>query len=142
MPRRSGGTQVKVENLREVASQIRQTGDQDLKRQLREANKSVAEMVVRAALPNVPVRSGRLKASVRSTATQKAAYGRAGRANTVPYAAAIHWGEGAGNVGGGSSARGRNIAGRPFLWNAADQTINRAVREYEDKVQDLLDKVR
>lgn len=140
MPNPNQARQIKVENLREVQKAIRDTGDQELKKQLRLANKNVAEMVVRAALPNVPVKTGRLRQSIRATATQKAAYGKAGRANTVPYAAAIHWGEGAGNVGGGVSRRNRNIPGRPFLWNAADQVINRAVEEYEDQIQDLLDR--
>lgn len=142
MPNPASRTQVKVENLREVQAQIRRSGDQGLKKGLRDANKSVSEMVVREALPNVPVLTGRLRRSVRATATQRAAYGRAGRAGTVPYAAAIHWGEGAGNVGGGASRRNRNIRGRPFLWDAADRTINRAVKEYEQQIQDLLDKVR
>lgn len=130
-----------VENLKEVQKMIRDLGDAELRKQLREANKSVAQMVVDAALPNVPVRSGKLRQSVKASATQSAAYGKAGSAVRVPYAAAIHWGEGSGNVGGGSSRRNRNIQGRPFLWEAADQTINQAVNEYENQIQDLIDKV-
>lgn len=134
-----------VENLRELQSQIRALGDTELRRQLREANKSVSQMVVDAALPNVPVRSGKLRASVKAAATQTAAYGKAGSPSRVPYAAAIHWGEGSGNVNfssGGSVGRpGRNVRGHPFLWDAADRTLNRAVREYEDQIQDLLDRV-
>ena len=136
---------VDVENLKEVQRMIRDVGDAELKKQLRQANKSVAQMVVDAALPQVPVRSGKLRQSVKATATQAAAYGKAGTPSRVPYAAAIHWGEGAGNVNfstGGTVGRpARNIRGRPFLWNAADQTINRAVREYEDQIQNLIDKV-
>lgn len=131
--------QVKVDGLDQLRRQVRQINP-DLGRELRATNKSVAEMVVQAALPNVPVRSGRLRRSVKATATQKAAYGKAGTPARVPYAAAIHWGEGAGNVGGGASRRNRNIQGRPFLWDAADRTINRAVAEYEDAIQDLLDR--
>lgn len=134
-----------VENLKELQKQIRDLGDAELRRQLREANKSVSEMVVRAALSNVPVRSGKLRASVKASATQTAAYGKAGSAVRVPYAAAIHWGEGSGNVnfttGGTVGRANRNIRGNPFLWNAADETLNRAVREYEDQIQDLIDRV-
>jgi HK97 gp10 family phage protein len=130
-----------VENLKQVQKMIRDLGDTELRKQLREANKNVAQMVVDAALPNVPVRSGKLRASVKASATQTAAYGKAGSPVRVPYAAAIHWGEGSGNVGGGSNRRGRNIQARPFLWDAADRTINRAVKEYEDQIQDLIDKV-
>ena len=128
---------VEVENLKELQAQIRALGDVELRRQLREANKNVAQMVVDAALPDVPVRSGKLRASVKASATQTAAYGKAGSPARVPYAAAIHWG-----TGSRSARRGpHNITGRPFLWEAADRTINRAVREYEDQIQQLVDRV-
>jgi len=132
---------IKVENLKEVSRMVRDVGDTELKKQLRQANKNVSQIVVDAALPMVPVKTGKLRQSVKAQATQTAAYGKAGSPVRVPYAAAIHWGEGSGNVGGGSSRRNRNIQGRPFLWDAADQTINRAVAEYEQQVQDLIDRV-
>jgi len=136
---------VEVENLKELQARIRDLGDAELRKQLRETNKDVAQMVVDAAAPKVPVRSGKLLQSVKAMATQSAAYGKAGSPARVPYAAAIHWGEGSGNVNfttGGTVGRpNRNIRGRPFLWEAADETINRAVRKYEDAIQDLLDKV-
>jgi hypothetical protein len=135
---------VEVENLREIQRAIRQAGDTDLGRELRATNKTVAQIVVDAALPHVPVRTGKLRASVKASATQTAAYGKAGTPARVPYAAAIHWGEGTGNVNfktGATVGRPlRNIEGRPFLWDAADRTINRAVREYEEAVQDVFDK--
>lgn len=125
---------------------IRDLGDTELRKQLKDANKSVAQMVVDAALPNVPIgKTGNLQRSVKASATQTAAYGKAGSPARVPYAAAIHWGEGAGNINHTTGATvgrpARNIRGRPFLWDAADRTINRAVREYEDQIQDLIDKV-
>lgn len=136
---------IEVEGAKELRKVFRDLGDKDLGKQLRAANKTVSQMVVEAALPNVPVRSGRLRRSVKALATQTAAYGKAG-SNAVPYAAAIHWGEGAGNVNatsGGSFKRpARNIAGHPFLWDAADQVLDRAVKEYEDAVQQILDGVR
>jgi hypothetical protein len=142
---------VEVENLREIQRAIRQAGDTDLGRELRATNKTVAQIVVDAALPHVPVgtskydkHKGALRASVKASATQTAAYGKAGTPARVPYAAAIHWGEGTGNVNfktGATVGRPlRNIEGRPFLWDAADRTINRAVREYEEAVQDVFDK--
>lgn len=136
---------VDVVNLKEVQKMIRDVGDTELRKQLREANKSVAQMVVDAALPNVPVKTGKLRQSVKALATQTAAYGKAGSPARVPYAAAIHWGEGAGNVNASTGATfgrpARNIRGRPFLWDAADRTINRAVNEYEDQIQQLIDRV-
>jgi hypothetical protein len=128
---------VDVEGVKELQARIRDLGDAELRKELRDANKSVAQAVVDAALPNVPARSGRLRQSVKASATQTAAYGKAGSPARVPYAAAIHWG-----TGPRPGTRGpHNIIGRPFLWDAADQTINRAVREYEDMIQDLIEKV-
>lgn len=129
---------VEVEGAKELRARIRDFGDAELRKELREANKSVAQAVVDAALPNVPVgKTGNLKRWVRASATQTAAYGKAGSPALVPYAAAIHWG-----TGPRPGTRGpHNITGRPFLWDAADQTINRAVREYEDMIQNLIEKV-
>ena len=136
---------MEVENLKETAAMIRRLGDDDLKRQLKEANKDVAQMVVDAATPNVPVRSGKLLRSVKAAATQTSAYGKAGTPSRVPYAAAIHWGEGTGNVNATTGATfgrpNRNIRGRPFLWEAADATLHQAVRKYEDALDELIDKV-
>jgi hypothetical protein len=136
---------IEVEGAKELRKIFRDIGDKNLGKELRAANKTVSQIVVEAALPNVPVRSGKLRRSVKALATQTAAYGKAG-SKAVPYAAAIHWGEGVGNVHASSGATfkrpGRNIRGVPFLWDAADQTINRAVREYEDAVQKILDGVR
>jgi len=136
---------VEVENLKELQARIRDLGDAELRKQLRDANKSVSQMVVDAALPNVPVRSGRLRQSVKASASPTAAYGKAGSPARVPYAAAIHWGEGSGNVNHTTGATvgrpARNIRGHPFLWDAADRTLNRAVKEYEDEIQKLIDRV-
>lgn len=143
---------IEVEGAKELRKIFRDLGDKNLGRELRAANKTVSQIVVEAALPNVPVgtapwdkHKGALRRSVKALATQTTAYGKAG-SKSVPYAAAIHWGEGMGNVhasGGGSFKRpNRNIQGHPFLWDAADQTVNRAVREYEDAVQKILDGVR
>jgi len=136
---------IEVVNLKEVQAAIRRLGDTLLKDQLKSANKNVAQMIVDAALPEVPVRTGKLRQSVKATATQTAAYGKAGTPARVPYAAAIHWGEGAGNVnfstGSTVGRANRNIKGRPFLWDAADRVVNRAVKEYEDQIQQLIDRV-
>lgn len=135
-------TEVKVEGVTELARQLRRAGA-GTKDAVKDANRSAAEKVVRAALPNVPVRTGRLKASVRALASQKSGRAVAGKA-AVPYAAAIHWGEGSGNVnfGGGGSVRrpNRNIRGNPFLWEAADRMLNQVIEEYEGEISDLLDR--
>lgn len=136
-------TEVKVEGLTELRAQLRRAGGPALAKEVQKANKNAAEKVVRAALPNVPVRTGRLKASVRALASQTSGRAVAGKAR-VPYAAAIHWGEGAGNVNHRTGATvgrpERNVQGRPFLWEAADRMLAQVIETYEGDINDLLER--
>ena len=131
---------VKVEGAKELRKAFKQAGDKDLLNALKTANKSAAELVVEKALPSVPVKTGRLKASVRSTATQRQGAVRAGKAG-VPYAAAVHWGRKVGNVGSPPGNRkARNpIQARPFLWNAAQRSRALVVDQYGTQIQQVLD---
>lgn len=131
---------VKVEGAKELRKAFKQAGDKDLLNALKAANKSAAQLVVEKALPAVPVRSGRLKASVRATATQRQGVARAGR-SSVPYGAAIHWGRKRGNVGSppGNRIAANPIRGRPFLWNAAQRGRQLVVEQYGTQIQHVLD---
>lgn len=125
---------VQVEGAKELRATLRQLADKDLQKALREANKTVSQLVVDAALPNVPVRTGKLRASVKALATQTTAYGKAGKAN-VRYAPAVHWG-----TGPRPGLRGpHNIKRRPFLLDAAQKVTPKAVDAYQDAIQKLLD---
>lgn len=126
---------VQVEGAKEVRTLLRSTGDKELPKALRDANKTVSQLIVDAVLPNVPVHTGRLKASVKALATQTTAYGKAGSAR-VPYAPAVHWG-----TGPRTGQKGpHNIRRRPFLLDAATRVKDRAVKQYEDAIQDLFNK--
>lgn len=117
---------VRINGLREVRSALRKIG-QGLPAALRDAQRAAAQIVVDRALPNVPVRTGRLKGSVRALGSQ--ASGRAVAGNgRVPYAAAIHWGR----------KRSGAFPGRPFLWNAAEEARDDVVRHFEDALDDLI----
>lgn len=133
---------IEVEGATELRRAIIRAGDKELGKKLKRANLSAAEMVVRSALPNIPVRSGRLQASVKAIASQTSGKARAGAAR-VPYAAAVHWGEGTGNVNHTTGATfgrpARNIRGRPFLWEAADRMLHQVIEAYEGEIDDLLD---
>lgn len=121
---------VEVHGAKELRAAIRHAGDEGLKAELKRTNKSAAEVVAEKALPNVPVRSGRLKATVRALGSQKAGRALAGSAG-VPYAAAIHWGR---------KTRGV-IQGRPFLWDAAQEHKAEVVAEYERGMERLFDQI-
>jgi hypothetical protein len=130
---------IRVEGADELRRALRQAGN-GLSAALAAANKNAASIVVRSALPYVPVRTGRLKRSVRALGSQRSGRAVAGR-RAVPYAAAIHWGRRRGNVGSPPGNRkGRNpIAANPFLWEAAQRELPRIEPEYRDEVQRIID---
>lgn len=128
---------VNVEGLKELRRAIKETGDKELPKALQRANKAAAERVVRAALPNVPVRTGRLRSAVRATGSQSAGRALAGGAR-VPYAQAVHWG-----TGPRPGLRGpHDIKRRPFLWDAAQRQVGAVATEYEAEIDKLMDAVR
>lgn len=124
-----GKPHIKVEGLRELSKQLRQLGDVDLKAGLRDANKSLAAQVVQRALPNTPVRTGRLAASVRGLGSQQSATVKAGSAS-VPYAATIEYGR---------KKRGF-IAPTMFLHKAAEPVDRDAADEYLKIIDELIRK--
>lgn len=138
------GIAVEVTGLREFRAALRRM-DKGLAREMAKVHHRIAETVIAAALPNVPVgATGKLKASVRAGATVRQAIGRAGSAK-VPYAAAIHWGEGSGNLnfttGRTVGRANRNIPARPFLWAAAQKVERQVIDIYGDAIDDLIDRV-
>lgn len=134
---------VQVEGVDELRAAIRAIKDKELAGQLKDSNKSAAQIVVDRALPNVPVRSGRLRSSVRALGSQRSGQAKAGKAN-VPYAAAIHWGRRAGNVGRppGNRTGASPIGGRPFLWDAAQAVESQVAEQYERDIDRLMDAIR
>lgn len=128
---------VEVEGLRELGAAVRRLKDRDLSEAVKRANKNAAEKVVERALPNVPVRQGNLRASVKALGTQRSGKAKAGK-KTVPYAAAVHWG-----TGPRPGQRGpHNIARRPFLWDAAQLLRPSIANEYETEMNRLVDAFR
>lgn len=136
---------VEVDGAKELRRILNRIGDQDLRDELKRANRSAASIVVQRALPKVPVgETGKLRRSVRALASQNSARVRAGTAR-VDYAAAIHWGRGTGNInyrnGRRTTARGGPIKGRPFLWNALNASRNSVARVYAKHIDNLTRKI-
>lgn len=92
---------IEVENLREVAKQLRDLGDAGAKKSLRLANKAGAEIVAAEARNRAPVRTGRLRSSIRATAGQTYASVAGGGAKApyfgfADYGNKVHSGHGVG----------------------------------------------
>lgn len=120
---------VRVEGLDELRRNLRRVKDADLDAEMKEIHADLAREVIQRAQPNVPVKSGKLRASLRSTGTVRDAVGRVGKAS-VPYAAPIHWGW-----------KARGIPPRPFLTDAAEALERGIVDRYDRQVADMLDRV-
>lgn len=131
--------QVEIEGARELAALLRQIGDKDLQKALRQTHKAVAALVEHRAESLVKVRTGNLQSAIRAGGTLTAAVVRAG-SSKVKYAAANHWGRKTGNVGSPPGNHpGKNVVqGNPFLWNAGEQVTPAALALYERQVSDVM----
>ena len=91
-------------------------------KELREAGKDAAGMIVPTARSFAPRRTGTLAGSIRPLASGSSFAVAAGGA-AVPYARPIHWGW-----------PRRNIAANPFITRAADAQQNQVLAVFKDHV--------
>lgn len=119
-------TGIKVQNLREVNKALRAVGvPADA---VKKAGKDSAEVVMNEARALVPVRSGKLRNSIRLGATARGKITiRAGNNTTVPYANPIHWGWFA-----------RRIKPSPFFVKALGYTRDQVYKQYFAQVDKLI----
>lgn len=120
---------IEVEGLKELRKKLRQVKDSALNDEMKAIHVALAAEITRRALPRVPVDSGALKASVRSSGTVRDAVGRVGK-KAVPYAPIIHWGW-----------PKRGIPRRQFLRDAAEVLERDIVDRYDDAVASMLERV-
>lgn len=117
---------IEVEGAKDVRKQIRafdrRVGD------LKAAHRAASEVVAKQARIDVPTRSGKLKRTVRPTASQVGGFVSAGWGARVRYAGVIHFGN--------PRKKGRLgvIRPQPFIYEAADRRQYDVVQAYEDHV--------
>jgi hypothetical protein len=99
---------VEVQGINRLARALKEA-DEGLADSLKMAHIGGAESVLAAALPLVPVRSGRLRSTLKASATPRSGRVKAGK-KLVPYAAPIHFGWGR-----------RNIRPTLFLYDALER---------------------
>lgn len=82
---------IEIENHKRIRRELR-NADPEIRKEVRELDKSIATKVADASAPFVPVRSGALLRSLNGGAESSGAYVKAGTKARVPYAPIIHWG--------------------------------------------------
>lgn len=122
---------IEVDGLIELQRALRQV-EASLPRELRSANKAAAEIVAEEARRLVPVRTGRLRDSIKARADQRSASVKAGTAARVPYANAVHWGY-RNRPQGGS-----NWPARPFIYDALYARREDVAAAYQESVKKLM----
>lgn len=131
---------IEIRGLRELQRTLRRFSE-DAVDELRDTNAAAAKIVEREADRRVPVRSGKLKSTVRSSGQKTKGVVRVGR-KSVPYAGPIHFGWStrpnikfqAGRPAGGP------IGANPFLYDALDDRRAKVLREYERQLRKIVNR--
>lgn len=125
MARKGGRAAVEVEGGPELRRAFRKYGDRvdDLK----DVHRDAAGIVEAEAETLVPVLTGTLRDTIRTSGTRSGAAVIAGRNRTVPYAGPIHFGW-----------RVRNIEPQPFLYDALDRRRGEVIQRYQEGVDELI----
>ena len=121
---RGGRAGVEVEGAKELRRAFDRM--EDRAGDLRELHKDAASIVEREAESLVPVLTGRLRDSIRTTAGKTSAAVLAGK-RLIPYAGPIHFGW-----------REHNIEPQPFLYDALDSRRDEVADRYARGVEKLV----
>lgn len=126
--------QLELVGYRQLKKELRQLGDEAVA-SLKQTNKEAADLVADTARPDIPVRSGRLKGTLRTTGTMRGGVVRLGR-KAVPYAGPIHFGW-PNRPNQAKGWRGGPIAPNPFLYEAMDERVQDVMDLYSKYLETL-----
>ena len=117
---------IQVEGLNAAVKKLRQFDNVD--KELRDAGQEAAKILIRAALPLVPERSGLLKSTLRPSRIVRGAQAKAGNSR-ARYAGPIHWGWAK-----------RRIKPQPFYSIALGYTQEEIIANYQHSLDKLINK--
>ena len=119
-----------IEGLRELQRALRKLGD-DTKTAMKPTHQEAADIVAEAARGKTPVRTGRLRRSVKGSAVMSGGRVRIGYGGGAPslYAGPIHFGW-----------PSRAIKPNPFFYDAIDSRRNEVAQRYASLVDSLITK--
>lgn len=136
---------IRVEGLRETVKSLEALGAD--RKSIGDAGFESAKILIQTALPLVPVRTGRLRGTLKPGRDGRTGAGiaRAG-SSAVPYANPIHWGwaivgvKHKGKLASGGPRRFRNIKPNPFYSIALGYTYQEIIDNYNKLMQAMVDK--
>jgi len=127
---------ISVEGLKEVIRDFKRVGDVELPKELKALHKDLSSKVASRASANAPVKTGKLKATIRGLGSQRYGVVKEGKAS-IPYAGWV-------DFGGNKRGRGGGIQSRPYLSNgriiypALDELKPTIEREYNNALEKVL----
>lgn len=125
---------IKVEGLKEVLFALKQIGVPTA--EVSAASQEAAEIVAAMSRTLVPVRSGRLRASIKSRKQARKVLVSAGNSKSIPYANPIHWGW----FYDRNNFVKKNILPNPFFAKALGLTRNEVYKTYFVNINKLFNK--
>ena len=105
--------------------------DGDFKTQFKDIHKGAADIVADEARRLSPVKSGRLRRSIRTSGTTK---------KKIPYAGRVTFGDPTSLFGRIAGGGGIKIKGNPFFYEAADRQFTEVVEYYDEELERILDR--
>lgn len=126
---------IEVEGARELRRKLRDV--EGSAADLKAAHKAAADIVAEQARFEVPVRSGRLKATIRPLASKTRAQVAAGRGKQVPYAGPVHFGWPT-RPNRQKGWRGGPIRPQPFLYDAVDRRQGEVLRAFDRHIDRII----
>lgn len=127
-------TGIKVEGLKDALRALQAIGVPTA--EVSAASQQAAEIVAATSRTLVPVRSGRLRASIRSKKQARKVLVSAGNNTTVPYANPIHWGW----FYDKNNFIKKNILPNPFFSKALGITREQVYRTYFENINKLFNR--
>jgi hypothetical protein len=123
---------VKVADLNKFTRKLKQY--EGAVEDMKAAHKSAADLVAATARPLIPTRTGRLKGTLRTGASQRGGRVAAGK-KAVPYAGPIHFGW-PNRPNSAKGWRGGPIRPNPFIYDALDRRRAEVVGQFERYLRD------
>jgi len=125
---------IKVVGLNEAIRALRAIGVPS--KEIGLASFEAGELVAGRARSLVPVRTGALRATIKTSKLSRSVQVKAGNDNRVPYANPIHWGWNYDKV----NLQAKNIRPRPFFTNALTTTRTQVYQVFFANIEKLVQK--